>query len=196
MLLVLVASQVPMRRKLATTGLIAAVLAMTYAGLWAVSQTSPALQVRAEGVLNPLGDESVQLRLDTWSAALDDAAHKPLGQGVGTVGAASADKVLDARTTDNTFLKVLIDQGVQGFVLFLVGVLGAVAVLARRLRGVPSVETRSVGLAALAGFVGFLGICLAGEPVEQPGKVIAWALLGIAAAYAFAGSSQPRGTAA
>lgn len=194
-LLVFVAGQMPMRRKLASAGLVIAVLAGTYVSLWAASQASPQLQERAKGVLNPIGDESVRLRFETWRRALDEAANEPLGQGVGAVGAASGPTVEQVQTTDNSFLKVLVEQGILGFTLFVVGLLGAVMVLARRLRRTAHTELRSVGLAALAGFVAFLGICFAGESVEQPGKVIAWGLLGVVAAHAFAGSSRVGGRA-
>jgi O-antigen ligase len=88
------------------------------------------------------------------------------------------------RTTDNSFLKILVEQGVLGLALFAAGMVAAVVLLARRIRRVPS-ESRPLGFAALAGFVSFLGLSISGESVEQPGKVVAWGLLGIAAAVAF-----------
>jgi O-antigen ligase len=136
-------------------------------------------------VLDPLGDKSVQLRFETWEGELDDAIAHPLGRGLGTVGAASAPTRGQLRTSDNSFIKVLVEQGVLGVALFAAGLLGAVALLARRLQGAAA-ELRAAGLAALAGFVAFLGVAMAGEAVEQPGKVVAWGLLGMAAAYAFA----------
>jgi hypothetical protein len=48
-------------------------------------------------------------------------------------------------------------------------------------------EPRAVGFAALAGFVAFVALAFTGEAVEQPGKVVAWGLLGIAAGCAFGG---------
>jgi O-antigen ligase len=196
LLLVLIASRMPTRRRLASAGLVILLLASTYGGLLAVSQASPELRERAKGVVNPLNDTSVELRLETWRLTLEEAADHPLGQGLGAVGDASGSNVTEVQTTDNSFLKVLVDQGALGFTLFVVGMLGAVVVLARRLRNAADPELRSVGLAALAGFVAFLGICLAGEAVEQPGKVIAWALLGVAAAHAFPGTSRVKSGAA
>jgi O-antigen ligase len=105
---------------------------------------------------------------------------------VGAVGAASAPERERIKTTDNSYLKVLVEQGFLGLALFAFGMIAAAALLARRLRHTSGAESRHAGLAALAGFVAFLGISFAGESVEQPGKIVAWALLGIAAAYAFA----------
>ena len=173
------------RRKLVSAAVVLAMVAVTYGGLWAASQTSPELRDRAQGVIDPLNDESVRLRFETWELNLENAADHPLGQGVGAVGAASAPERVRLRTTDNSFLKVLVEQGFIGLLLFAGGMLGAVVLLARRLR-TAGAELRPAGLAALAGFVAFLGISLAGESVEQPGKVLAWGLLGLAAAHAFA----------
>jgi hypothetical protein len=188
LLLVLIASRMSSRRRLVSATLVVVILASTYAGLWAASQASPELRERAEGVLNPFGDESVKLRFETWRGSLEEAAGHPFGEGLGAVGSASAPNRAQLRTTDNSFLKVLVEQGALGLALFVMGMLGSVVVLARRLRAAAHVEFGPVGLAALAGYVAFLGICLAGESVEQPGKVVAWALLGVAAAHAFAGS--------
>ncbi len=184
------------RRKLALAGAAIAIVGATYGGLLVASQGSPQLRERAAGVLDPLGDRSVRLRFETWSRTLEAVADRPLGQGVGAVGAASAPVRERVLTTDNSFLKVLVEQGVIGFVLFAGGMLGAVAVLTRRLRGGAS-GSQAPGIAALAGFVTFLAVAVTGESVEQPGKVLAWGLLGAAAAHAFAGSgaapaSEPR----
>jgi O-antigen ligase len=190
--LVLLAHGMPLRRKLAAAGAVVAILAATYGGLLVASRASPELRERAAGVLDPLGDESVRLRLETWDEALADAAAHPLGQGLGVVGAASSDdRTTDVTTTDNSFLKVLVEQGFAGLALFAAGVLGAVALLARRLRRVGG-EPGAAGLAALAGFAAFLGVAFAGETVEQPGKVVAWGLLGMAAAHAYAGAEPGR----
>ena len=185
LVLLFVAADIPRRRKLAATALVMVSVAGTYGGLLLASEGSPQLRERAKGVLHPLRDESVKLRFKTWRRSLDDAIHHPLGQGLGAVGGASSPVRTRVRTTDNSFLKVLVEQGVLGLVLFAGGLLGVVVVLARRLRRA-AVDDRSVGLAALAGFVAFLGISFAGETVEQPGKTAAWGLLGVAAALAFA----------
>jgi O-antigen ligase len=186
LVLVFAVSHFSARRKLASAAILIAVAAAMYGTVWAVSQHSPELRERAQGVLDPLDDESVQIRFDTWERNLDDVAAHPLGRGVGSVGAASGPPGRGLRTTDNSFLKVLVEQGFIGLALFVGGLFGAVFVLARRMRAGVGDDLRSVGVAALAGFVAFLGLAFAGESVEQPGKVVAWGLLGMAAAYAFA----------
>jgi hypothetical protein len=189
LVLVVAAADMPGRRKLAAAGLVVGLLLATYGGVLVASKASPQLHDRVSGILDPLGDKSVELRFENWGKVLRAVGHEPLGHGVGAAGSASAPTRAQFVTTDNSFLKVLYDQGVIGFMLFVGGVLAAVVLLARRLRRAEG-ESRAVGLAALAGFVTFLGISMAGEYVEQPGKVIAWGLLGVAAAQAL---RDPRG---
>jgi hypothetical protein len=168
-------------------------LGVTYGGIQVAAQASPQLRVRAKGILNPFDDESMQLRWKTWKDALRGIGHEPLGHGMGTAGSVSAPTRGKLYTTDNSFLKVLFEQGVVVGALFIWGVLAAIVLLARRLRRLVG-EARATGLAALAGFVAFLALSLTGEYVEQPGKVVAWAFLGLAVAVAFA--ATPTGDAA
>jgi hypothetical protein len=184
--LVLFAADLPRRRKVAAVALAVAALAVTYGAVRVASNGSPALRERAAGILHPTRDKSVQLRFRTWKTRFRSAAHKPLGHGLGAVGAASDSASEETVTADNSFLKILVEQGFLGLALFAGGVIATVAVIARGLRRAAG-ETRALGLAALAGFVAFVGISLAGEYVEQPGKAIAWVLLGVALAQALGG---------
>jgi O-antigen ligase len=185
LVIVFAVGEMSSRRRLTAAGLVLALLAGSFAAVVVASHASPALERRAKGILDPLHDESVRLRFRTWRRTLDEVGRHPFGQGVGSVGAASSATRLGVKTTDNSYLKVLIDQGVLGFALFITGFLSAIVLLARRLRRTAG-DARAMGCAALAGFVSFLGISAVGESVEQPGKIVAWGLLGIAAAIAFA----------
>jgi hypothetical protein len=186
LVLMLLAADVTPRRKLAAAGLVVLVLAGAYGGVQAASHASPQLRERARGILNPFDDASMKLRFRNWRRTLAEVGHSPLGHGVGSVGGASASDRKDVVTTDNSFLKVLFEQGVLGAAIFLAGMVAAVVGIGRRLRWAAGDE-RGLGLAALAGFVTFLGISMTGEYVEQPGKVVAWGLLGIAAAQVLGG---------
>lgn len=182
----------PGRRRLAIVAGAAVALAATYVAIYLASRGTPLLRERAHGILHPFGDTSMRERFNGWSHALDRVADRPLGHGVGTQGSSAGRYGLAARTSDNSFLKVLIDQGVLAGVAFLGGLVGVIVAIARRLRRVEG-DARAVGLAALTGFVGFLGLCLLGEAVEQPGKAIAWALLGFALVLAVAPPPAPAG---
>lgn len=191
--IVFTARDVTRRRKLMAAGFVLGVLGLTTAGVLLATRSSPVLRERAAIVIDPGGDESLQIRLDTWSEALERIGREPFGQGVGTVGSVTAQGRL--LTTDNSFLKVLVEQGVVVGGMFLVGLFAAVALLVRRLRRATA-EPRGIGVAALAGFVAFLALAATGEYVEQPGKVVAWALLGLAVAEAWRGSRRLPGDTA
>jgi hypothetical protein len=153
------------------------------------SQSSSVLSTRMEAFLDPGSDESLQIRLRTWERTIDDVRAAPFGSGVGTVGRASGLGADPTVTTDNSFLKILREQGFVVAPLFLLGLLALVATVSLGLRRTPSAD-RGVGIAALAGFVSFLALAVAGEYVEQPGKLLAWTLLGVAAWAAWVASAR------
>ena len=72
-------------------------------------------------------------------------------------------------TTDNSFLKVLVEQGALGFLAYTAGLVGMLALAGARLRRAPP-QAQLLGLAALSGFVGFVLLETAGEYIEQPGQ--------------------------
>lgn len=187
---VLAARDVSRRRKLVAVALVAGALGAAFTALYVASLSSPVLRERAEGLIDPQGDVSLQMRFDGWADAVELVRERPLGRGLGSVGAVTDKQPDRYLVTDNSFLKVLVEQGILGGVLFLGGLLAAIAVLIRRLRRAAG-GARALGLAALAGFVAFLCLALTGEYVEQPGKVVAWGLLGVAAAQAFRRPEAP-----
>lgn len=141
---------------------------------------------RAQGLIDPLGDKSMQMRLESWEDDLQAIGRHPLGRGLGVVGDASGDSRATKRETDNAFLKVLVEQGAPGGLAFLLGLVLSWVALARRLLRLG--EDGMLGIAALLGVAGFLVLAATGEFFEQPGKVVAWSLLGVALGQAF----QPR----
>lgn len=181
------------RRRVAGAAVLFAGCAILLVGGAAIaSLTSDTLSKRLEGLTRPGSDESMQLRFDNWSERLDEASHHPLGEGLGTVGRATEGGGQTV-TTDSSYLKVLIEQGVPGLGLFLVALVGGVALVTRRVILAPD-PARGVGLAALSGFVTFPVMMTTTEAVEQPGKVLAWSLLGLAVAAAW--SPGPRSESA
>jgi hypothetical protein len=191
---VVIAGDLPPRRKLLAAGSAVVVLGASFGGLFLVSVSSPVLRERAEGLVDPSGDESLQIRFASWENAVDLVREEPLGRGLGSVGAVTDDQPDKYLVTDNSFLKVLVEQGVVVGALFVAGLLGLMAAVLRRLRRRPP-GARALGLAALAGFAAFLALSATGEYVEQPGKVVAWALAGIAVAQAFGRDAAPGGRA-
>lgn len=171
------------RRRLVALATVVAALAAGVAGVAVASLASEQTRERARGFVDPLSDESLKIRLETWERSAREVARHPLGTGLGTVGRASYLRGEPAVTADNSYLKILREQGFLGGALFIGGVLLACAVLARAALRAPP-EPRAISLAAVAAFGAFLVLLLAGEYVEQPGKVLAWTLLAVAAWHA------------
>lgn len=166
------------RRALWLVSATALALALVGGSAAVYGRHSPEIRERLHGFVDPLGDESIRLRLDTWRESLRSIEQHPLGTGLGTVGRASSLGGEPTVTTDNSYLKVAREQGLLGVALFLAGIAGACWVVAKQVRRLPG---GPVGVAAVAAFVSFLVLAFFGEYVEQPGKVLAWTLLGIGA---------------
>ncbi len=139
---------------------------------------------RSAWVLNPLSDPSLELRFERWREALSSVKADPLGTGVGTVGGATVDENATATFADNSYIKILKEQGPLGAVAFVLGILATFAAVAAGIsrRAGPR---RAVGIAALSACVSFFVLLSSSEAIEQPGKVLAWLFLGIALWAAF-----------
>jgi O-Antigen ligase len=175
----LAGSRVPRALKVATAAMVVLVLAAGYEATLLAGNVDPVAKHRAETLANPFTEYSVTERLKIWDRALDRVVAEPLGTGIGTVGRATVDGDSKGVFTDNSYLKILQEQGFPGALLFLTAVLGALALCGLRLiRAGPL--TRPLGVAALVACVAFLALCTMGEYIEQPGKVLLWAFLGIA----------------
>ena len=174
-------------RRAAVAGAVAVGVLGIGAGAVVAGAANDKAAERAQGLIDPLGDESMQMRFESWGEDLDAVVRHPLGQGLGVVGDASGDSRASKRETDNAFLKVLVEQGIPGGLAFALGLSLLWVALARRLLRMG--EEGALGIAALLGVAGFLVLATTGEFFEQPGKVVAWALLGIALGQAF----QPPG---
>lgn len=174
------ARQASCMRKWALAGALLAVLGLGGSMAVLANQASPATRTHLSGVLSPGKDVSLRDRRHTVDVELRRIRRQPFGAGLGTVGQATRNPVTGAASTaDDSYLKVFVEQGVLVGLVFIVALAGTCVVLARRLR--PRYDERArLGIAALSGFVAFLVLLLSGEYIEQPGKVLAWALAGIA----------------
>lgn len=170
------------RRLVAIAAAIIAVIGTGVALAYVASRQSQPLRTRFDAIVHPGRDKSFQLRRHRLEHRLRGIERHPFGSGVGAIGGANGAKA-HARTTDNSYVKVLVEQGWLGGFLFIAGLLVTFAALARRLIRLEP-EDRVVGVAALSAFAAFLLLSFTGEFVEQPGKVLAWTLLGVAAAQA------------
>jgi O-antigen ligase len=177
-LLLLVQKGSERRRGGIAVAMVVAVLGGGYAATLLAGAVTPETGWRAHSLARPFADYSVTMRFDIWGRTLDKVAEEPLGTGVGTLGRATLEG-RRAKFTDNSYLKILQEQGVLGALFFLGGLGGLFVAAAIRLgRAGPS--RRPLGTAALVAVSGFLVLMVMGEYVEQPGKLLAWTLLGVA----------------
>ena len=173
--------RLPRRRRLTVLGGMAGAAALLALGAVIASAASPVLQDRLGGLVRPWQDRSMEMRYETWEKELERVEDEPLGRGLGTVGRASGFSRDEKVTTDNSFLKVLVEQGYPGLALLLLALLTTIVVLVRSI-GRSRRADRALGVAALSAFVSFAALMATIEAIEQPGKVLAWTFLGIAIA--------------
>jgi hypothetical protein len=166
-------------RRLAALAVIAALFAGGGAATILASSASPQVDKRLDAFLHPKQDRSLQIRLVTWRTMLDDSWRHPTGSGLGTVGSASGSAGKETVTADDSYLKILREQGLLIGSIFVLAILLVCLAVVGGLRRCTA-EARPLGIAALAGFISFLVLAGFGEYIEQPGKALAWTLLGIA----------------
>ena len=171
------------RQRRVAVAVAAAVLLVGAVGTALAARVSPVTEARVTGFVDPFDDESMRLRLDTWRDSTREVARHPLGAGLGTVGRASSLTGEPTVTADNSYLKIAREQGPVVSAVFVVGLAALLAAVMVALRRAPA-SADAIVIAALGGFTAFLVMSVFGEFVEQPGKIVAWTLLGLAVAEA------------
>jgi len=182
--LVVLARDTPRRAKLAAVGATVLLLVGGALATVLVGGANEQTQERARGFVDPFEDKSLKIRWEYWERSVEKTADNPFGTGLGTVGRATQQgRRLDY--VDNSYLKVLQEQGFFFGSLFVIGVLGTLVMLGRRLARAQPTRT-PVATAAFGAAVAFFVLCIATEYIETSGKVLAWSMLGAALSYAYA----------
>lgn len=163
------------RRGVFAVATVVVVLAGGYAATLVAGEASPTAEHRAENLANPFTDDSLTARFDTWGDRIENVT--PFGSGLGTIGRATT-KGRTTEFTDSSYLKILEEQGPLGVLLFVGGLVGLLVGAGIRLVRIGPSQ-RPLGTAALASFGGFMVLMVMGEYIEQPGKLLAWTLLGV-----------------
>lgn len=176
---------------LATVPLLVVLLVLGALAPILVSGGSLEVERRSSGVFKPLSDPSLTLRFELWRDALEEVPANPLGTGLGTVGRATLEEKGVARFADNSYVKVLVEQGPLGAVLFIVGIFATLLAVAASLTRCTEPQ-RALGMAAVSASVSFFLLAWTSEAIEQPGKVLAWLFLGIALWAAYGASEKRR----
>jgi hypothetical protein len=145
-------------------------------------------------IIDPQRDPSYQERLYKWEAAWRDADKHPLGQGLGTAGRTA---VVEQRffaignyDVDNSYLKVVLDEGIFGLMLF-VAALGALLTgLVRRSLATVDRQRAALGAGGAGALTSFMVVMWTGNYVEGLPAFIAWAIVGLGLAQ-FATTRRP-----
>jgi len=165
------------RRAVLVAACVTGLAVIVVGGVLVTGGASDETRERTRGLVFPTSDQSLQMRFDTWEHTVKEAIAEPLGSGLGTVGRASGRH--DATYTDNSYLKVLREQGFLGALPFIAGLIVLSVALVVGLVGAgPSAHPAALG--ALGAVAAFLAMFMFAEYIEQPGKVLVWSLLGVA----------------
>jgi putative inorganic carbon (HCO3(-)) transporter len=150
----------------------------------AASQSERAFMERIGSLSNPIQDKSIQDRLAVWGALQRIVEQSPLGIGIGSTGATSyrfSSELLYGRITpDNSYLKILLELGWPGlllFIWFMLNLLWTGQRVARRTRFARYHEL-AAGLTAY--FTAYLILLFNGEYIElNPLRTLTWVLSGL-----------------
>jgi hypothetical protein len=167
------------RRRLMLLSAVALAVVLGGVGTAIAARASSDLRARARVFVHPLADKSIQLRFTTWRHALEQTRRHPLGTGIGSAGRASSRGSERGVVVDNSYLLILREQGWLGGPIFVAGVALLLMALARASLD-RSRSFSPVAVGALSGAFAFLVLGVAGEYIEQPGKVLAWLFVGLA----------------
>ena len=141
---------------------------------------------------HPLADRSLQFRFQFWEKQLTAAADQPW-IGYGTSSAADGFDRLYVGTSGRNFephsiyLKILLEQGVAGFVIFMaiLAMLGLIEL--RRLRSGGVFNRVALAILVLVGVSGLTGPMLDAYPFN----LLFWAIAGLAVRLAEGGPLDP-----
>lgn len=148
---------------------IAAVVCMFGAGILAVRFVPAELFKRLSTTTSEISEGTMNERLEIWKAGLTAVPARPL-QGYGPAGWQMAlSHRLGIKGPHNTYLAILVDEGLIGLALYL----AIFALILRRLLMLPNVFERRVTLALLA------TLAVAITPLAWDTKKAAWMLLAL-----------------
>jgi O-antigen ligase len=153
---------------------IAAVVLMFGAGLLAVRFVPQEIFQRLSTTTSEITEGTMNERLEVWKAGIAAVPERPL-QGYGPAGWQMAlSHRLGIKGPHNTYLAILVDEGLIGLSLFL----ALFVILLNRLLQLPNVFERRIGLTILMTF------SIAILPLAWDTKKVAWLILGLLMGYA------------
>ncbi|MBK8905697.1 MAG: O-antigen ligase family protein [Anaerolineaceae bacterium] len=143
---------------------------------------NPALNERIASLATPLQDASILDRVRTWTGIWTVVKDNPYGVGVGMSGAASLRynaTIPTIITTDNTYLKVVLETGWVGLFLFF-WLLSTIFLHGITLSMILYGDLKRLAIVFTTSFVAFIVLLFFGEYIElNPSRNILWIFSGI-----------------
>jgi O-antigen ligase len=161
----------------------AAALAATLVLVVAISAGPAYSDHSYASIVHPIDDRSYQERIYKWNAVWRDADQHPFGQGLGTAGRTA---VFEARfltiayyDVDNSYLKIALDQGIFGLVLFAAALLTLLTGLIRRSLATDDQQRAALGAAGAGALAAFMVVMGTGNYIEGLPAFSAWLFAGL-----------------
>jgi hypothetical protein len=154
---------------------------------------SPRSVERFESLIEePSEDYTYKLRQVRWEAAIDTAAERPFGHGLGTVGQIGErrrDRFPIAPFLDSSYLKIAVEQGFPMLAVFAIAMLWLTIGLAWRGVNTSSPERATLAMGACGTIVVMLTLFYSSFFIERLSALAGWLIVGLAAAQ-FTGASD------
>lgn len=136
-------------------------------------------------LLSPTQDIAYTDRLQRWEAALDAMAEEPWGYGLGTSGGVTRQNDSGAIVTanlDSSYLKVGIEQGYPGMLLYALGMVTLLLGLVSRARRLMDPQRAGFAIGGAGSLAALIVLFYAGQYSEGTVVVGAWLLVGLGVA--------------
>jgi hypothetical protein len=153
------------------------------AGAFTLAIDSEQARERYTVLATPEKDPAVQRRLEKWNESLDLVHDRPLGRGLGSSGGAherySRFRDLASFNLDNSYLKILLDQGIFMLVLYVGAVLLLLFGLARSALLSADREKAGVAIGACGALTAFVVMSATGLYLEGLPALAVWIVVGL-----------------
>jgi hypothetical protein len=181
------APAIPGGRRLAAAVLTVAAIALTASvGYTLTIAGSERSESKFSKLLDPTSDHTFQRRQDRWTEALAEIDEHPFGQGLGTVGAASARRTeIEPSVTpqlDSSYLKIALEQGMAVMVLFVLSLITLFVGLAQRVLTTTDPQRAALGMGACGALTSLMVLFFAGLYIDHLQALSGWLLVGIGVA--------------
>ena len=165
-----------------TAAAVVAAVAVT-AGAFTLAIDTDSQKERYTVLATPEEDPALQRRLQKWNDTIDQVRDRPFGTGLGASGRAhdrySRFTDLASLNLDNSYLKVVYDQGLFVLILYVAAALALLYTLVRGGLGAGAGEKAAVCVGAAGALSAFLVMSASGMYIEGLPALAVWLVTGL-----------------